>query len=138
MATLSGFLNPKKVSTEKFVLSDRFCDENNTPCEWEIRCLSGDEIMDVQNASTIEKKIGDKVKTELDIKKYQKMLLAKSVMTPDPNAADLQEAYGVKGFAMDVFPQMLTADEFNLLFAKVSRINGLDKDISKLVGKAKN
>lgn len=137
MATLNGFLNPKKIETVKFPLSDRFCDEDGTPLDWEIRCLSGEEIQKIQNECTVSKQIGNKVKTDFDSDKFQDLILAKSVMTPDPNAADLQDAVGVKT-PDKVFGKMLTGNEYLTLYTKVANINGLDKNIEDLVNTAKN
>lgn len=133
MATLNGFLNPKKIETVKLVVSDRFCDENGEPLEWTLRCVSGEEITNIQNECTTVNKNG----TSVDTDRFQGLLLAKSVMVPDPNAADLQDAYGVTD-ATKVFGKMLTGAEYLKLVTKVTDINGLDKDLESLVQEAKN
>lgn len=133
MATLNGFLNPKKIETVKTVISDRFCDENGEPLEWTLRCVSGEEITNIQNECTTVNKNG----TSVDTDRFQGLLLAKSVMVPDPNAADLQDAYGVTD-ATKVFGKMLTGAEYLKLVTKVTDINGLDKDLESLVQEAKN
>ena len=133
MATLNGFLNPKKIETVKLVVSDRFCDENGAPLEWELRCISGEEITKIQNECSVVGKNGASV----DTGRFQGMLLAKSVVTPNPNAADLQDAYGVKD-PESVFGKMLTGAEYLALVTEASKINGLDKDITALVKEAKN
>lgn len=137
MATLNGFLNPKKISTIKVAISDRFCDENGSPLEWELRCLSGEEIQAVQNECVTIKRNGKKTDTQFDNNKFQDYLMAKSVITPNPNASDLQDAYGVKD-ATKVFGKMLTGAEYLELYTKVSEINGLNKNIEDLVEEAKN
>lgn len=137
MATLNGFLNPKKIETVKLVVSDRFCDENGEPLEWELRCISGEEITKIQNECAVAKQSGGELKTEFDSEKYQELLLAKSVITPNPNAADLQDAYGVTD-AAKVFGKMLTGGEYLALYTKVAEINGLTKNLEKLVKEAKN
>ena len=133
MATLNGFLNPKKIETVKTVISDRFCDENGEPLEWTLRCVSGEEITNIQNECTTVNKNG----TSVDTDRFQGLLLAKSVMVPDPRAADLQDAYGVTD-ATKVFGKMLTGAEYLKLVTKVTDINGLDKDLESLVQEAKN
>lgn len=133
MATLNGFLNPKKIETVKTVISDRFCDENGEPLEWTLRCVSGEEITNIQNECTTVNENG----TSVDTDRFQGLLLAKSVMVPDPRAADLQDAYGVTD-ATKVFGKMLTGAEYLKLVTKVTDINGLDKDLESLVQEAKN
>ena len=137
MATLNGFLNPKKIETVKMAVSDRFCDENGKPLDWEIRAIDGDEMTQIQNECMIVKQIGNQTKTEIDNKKFKNLLLAKSVINPNPNAADLQDAYGVKE-PSKVFGKMLTGAEYLSLYTKVAEINGLTKDLTKLVNEAKN
>ena len=133
MATLNGFLNPKKIETVKTVISDRFCDENGEPLEWTLRCVSGEEITNIQNECTTVNKNG----TSVDTDRFQGLLLAKSVMVPDPRAADLQEAYGVTD-TTEVLGKMLTGGKCLKLVTKVTDINGLDKDLESLVQEAKN
>ncbi len=133
MATLNGFLHPKKIDTVKTVISDRFCDENGEPLEWVLRCVSGEEITNIQNECTTVNKHG----TSVDTDRFQGLLLAKSVITPNPNAADLQDAYGVTE-ASKVFGKMLTGAEYLKLVTEVTGINGLDKDLESLVQDAKN
>lgn len=137
MATLNGFLNPKKIETVKFALSDRFCDEDGTPLDWEIRCLSGEEVQAVQDECMVSKQAGNKITPELDTKKFQAYMLVKSVMTPNPNAADILDAYGVKD-PEKLFGKMLTGAEYLTLFNKVSEVNGLNKDLDSLITEAKN
>ena len=137
MATLNGFLNPKKIETEKFILSDRFCDEEGNPLYWEVRCMSGNEIKEIQNKCVVTKQIGNKTHTDMDVEKFQDMVLAKSVMTPDPNASDLLDAYGVQD-PCHIFGTMLTGEEYLSLYAKVSAVNGLNKNIENLVDEVKN
>lgn len=137
MATLNGFLNPKKIETVKIAISDRFCDDNGKPLEWELRAIDGDEMTQIQNECMTVKQIGNQTKTEIDNSKFQSLMLAKSVINPNPNAADLQDAYGVKE-PSKVFGKMLTGAEYLSLYTKVAEINGLTKDITKLVEEAKN
>lgn len=137
MATLSGFLNPKKIETVSFALSDRFVDENGEPLEWKIRCVSGDEIKTIQNACTKTIRTGNKTRTEFDTQKFQDCILAAAVVEPNPNAADLLDAYGVMS-PEKIFGKMLTGAEYLKLFSEVSRINGLNEDFNSLVEEAKN
>ena len=43
MNDLNSFLYPKPKENLRFTLSDRFCDENGKPIEWEMRSLSAAE-----------------------------------------------------------------------------------------------
>ena len=52
MKSLKSFLSPKRKPNLKFVLSEAFVDEQGEPLEWEMRQLSGQEMLDIsKNAS---------------------------------------------------------------------------------------
>ena len=45
--TLNAFLNPEEKPNLRFVLSDRFKDENGKPIEWELRPISLTESLEI-------------------------------------------------------------------------------------------
>lgn len=133
--SLDAFLNPKKVSTIKFTVSDRFIDANGDAQLWEARPLSGEELSAIQNECL---KPGTKsTGTTLDTKLYQSKIIAASVVFPPADSAELLTAYKAQR-PEELFGKMLTGAEYQALFAKISQLNGLDKDISELVTEAKN
>ena len=134
MATLNGFLNPQKIETAKVVISDRFCGDDGEPLEWELRCVSGEEIAAIQDKCS---SLGKDGKMKFDNGKFQNELLARSVVDPNPNAADIQDAYGVTDAAR-LFGKMLTGAEYLALYTKAAEINGLNKDLGAMVQDAKN
>ena len=135
--SLSGFLNPKKIECAKVVVSDRFCDDNGNPIEWELRPISGKEITEIQGRCAVVRHENGKARTEFDNEKFQQLLVFRSVVYPNPADTELLNAYGVTA-PEELFGQMLTGAEFLQLYTQVAHVNGLDKDISELVQDAKN
>ena len=63
--------------------------------------------------------------------------MAASVVSPDLDAVDIQDAYGASS-ARELIDKMLLAGERNRLLEAVNEINGLDKSLDDMVKEAKN
>lgn len=117
----------------KAAVSARFKDENGEPVLWELKPLSAGDMQELLAAGDAAAGFCDKGKRQRDL---LVSLLARSVVTPDLTAAELQDSYGVMG-AEQLLLAMLSPGEFRALeraFASLNLVSGLDE----LTDKAKN
>ncbi len=121
---LENALEPKN---EKYVVSQRFLDENKEPMEWELRSLTRLEDEDILHACMKKSILG----YELDNFKYIGMSMASAVVDPTLNEAEMQDAYNVKS-SHELLRAMLTAKEFNALQRRVSFIGNEMVDLDKV------
>lgn len=136
---LTAFLakNAKKVGTKKYVASDRFTGEDGKPVEWEIGCITAGENAKLRNACISNIPMGRGQYTQsFDSGKYSAKVIARCVVYPDLNNAELQDSWGVKS-AEDLAFTMLTSGEFEDLTNEVLKFNGFEDDRTK-VEDAKN
>lgn len=138
MATLKGFLNPIKVEERDVIISDRFIGEDGQPLPFRIKPV-GNDVMSALEQEAVEQTTGKgkSVGIKTDTRKYINGLLAASVVSPDLDAVDIQDAYGASS-ARELIDKMLLAGERNRLLEAVNEINGLDKNLDDMVKEAKN
>lgn len=141
MASLSAFFkqNAKQIENQKIVVSDRFCDENGKPVEWEISCISASENQKIRKNSIRNKPIVGKrgqYTQEFDAAAYQSRLATKCIVFPDLNNKELQESYGAMD-AEQLISAMLTPGEFDDLILNITDLCGF-KTEEELVEEAKN
>lgn len=131
--SLSAFLNPVKYENKKVVISKRFVDENGNAEEWELQPLNENEVEKIRKAAGANVKQADNASKE----QYMSELCAKCVVYPDLKNAQLQDVYGVMGEA-ELLKEMLLSGEYTRLVLEVTKINGFDTDLGKMVEEAKN
>lgn len=121
--------NAAKIEHIKYVVSDRFKDENGNPAEWELAPVS----------CAVDAKIKQKclVKGKFDNAKYTEEMVAASVIEPNLNDARLQDSYHAFNPAQ-LLERMLTSGEMNRLTLKVLEVNGLSEPMNDLIEQAKN
>lgn len=138
MATLKGFLNPIKVEERDVIISDRFIGEDGQPLPFRIKPV-GNDVMSALEQEAVEQTTGKgkSVGIKTDTRKYINGLLAASVVSPDLDAVNIQDAYGASS-ARELIDKMLLAGERNRLLEAVNEINGLDKSLDDMVKEAKN
>lgn len=138
MATLKGFLNPIKVEERDVIISDRFIGEDGQPLPFRIKPIRGDVLNAIEQESLSQTGgKGGNVDVTTDTVKYVTGLLAASVVSPDLDAVDIQDAYGASS-ARELIDKMLLAGERNRLFNAIRELNGLDKSLDDMVKEAKN
>lgn len=135
MATLKGFLNPIKVEERDVIISDRFIGEDGQPLPFRIKPLSAEVINAIEQES-VEADSANKNRSK-NKRKYENGLLAASVVSPDLNAVDIQDAYGASS-AWELIDEMLLVGEKARLVEAIYRLNGLDKSLDDMVKEAKN
>ena len=137
MKNLECFLKRSEAIADniKFVVDEDIKDEEGNPIEWELRRIKAKEADEAQNEAfkvDIEKQ---------DIQFNQSILrnkiMAKSVVYPDLNNAELQDAFGVRT-PEDLLGSMLGLGAFDRLEKKVNIINGYGKTFNDLKEEAKN
>ncbi len=132
---LSTFLNPIAVESKKVVISKRFV-ENGMPVEWEIKAISAEQDAALRKMCTRKEKKNANLIT-LDVELYIAKLMAASVVYPDVQNVELQNAYHVMN-GEDLLQKMLTSGEYAHLGEQVKQVNDFDKDLEELVDEAKN
>lgn len=135
--SLNAFLNPVKQENKKIVVSNRFV-ENGEPVEWEIRAITAEEDDAIRKTCTIKTK-GKKPVPERDFDNflYVAKLAAASVVYPDLQNAELQNAYNAVG-SEDLIKKMLTFSEYNKLTEFIVESNEMSKTSDELLDEAKN
>lgn len=139
--SMSGFLrqHAKQMETAKVVVSDRFIDpDTGKPYEWEIRPLTVPEEEALRKDCMIpgrDKK--NRITQELDQNKYTAMSVAKSIIFPELESAELQDSYGSMG-AEDLLGKMLFSNEYMRLMKAYNKLNGYDKAMGELKNEAKD
>lgn len=138
MATLKGFLNPIKVEERDVIISDRFIGEDGQPLPFRIKPV-GNDVMSAIEQEAVEQTTGKgkSVGIKTDTRKYINGLLAASVVSPDLNAVDIQDAYGASS-AWELIDEMLLVGEKARLVEAIYKLNGLDKSLDDMVKEAKN
>lgn len=141
MSKFSAFMaqNVAKIENKKFVLSDRFKDENGKPIEWEIRALTAEESDDINRRCVVNVPVPGhrgQFSREVDGVKLASLFICESVVYPDLNDAALQDSYGVKT-PVDLLKKMLYTHEENKLAEEVKSFSNLP-DLGELVEEAKN
>ena len=96
MSKFSRFLKENKAVREnvKYVPTKSFTDENGNPIEWTIKPLTTKEAEAMRDKYTKDVPILGKpnqFKQQLDVAKYNASLIAKSVVEPNLNDAELQD-----------------------------------------------
>ncbi len=125
--------NVNKIENIKYVVSDRFTDNDGKPMEWEIRCL--DRLEEEEIMKTCYKKNNSKG-LELDELLFAGKLMANSVVYPNLNNAMLQNSYGVMS-ADTLLKKMLIPYEYLCLQVQVQRLNSNQISIKETVEAAK-
>ncbi|GAA0229507.1 phage tail assembly chaperone [Metaclostridioides mangenotii] len=137
MKNLESFLNRSKANADniKFVVDENIIDEEGNPIEWELRKLKAkdgdlarDEALQL-NVNTQEAKFNQRL--------YTNKIMAMSVVYPDLNNAELQDAYGVRT-PEDLLVSMLDLVPYQKLEKQVDLINGFRKSFNEDKKEAKN
>lgn len=138
MSDFSAFLNGKIDEHVKYVASKRFT-EKGKPIEWEIKAIDSDLDERLRKDCTKKVPLGKRGQytQETDTDKYIAMMCVASTVYPNLNAAELQDAYGVKS-GEELLKKMLKPGEYTDYKAKVMEVNGYDLSMEELVDEAKN
>lgn len=135
--SLNAFLNPIKPENKKIVVSNRFV-ENGKPVEWEIRAITADEDDAIRKTCMTKTKGKQPVQgKDFDNFLYVAKLAAASVVYPDLQNVELQNAYNAMG-SEDLIRKMLTFAEYNKLTDFIVEYSGMDKTENELLDEAKN
>lgn len=131
---LYAFLHPTPIEHELIVVSERFKGKDGKPIAWEIKAVMQDESDMIRKEFTKVNKKGEK---SFDSVGYGRAIIARAVVFPDLNSAELQSHYGVLG--ADRLPSaMLSSGEYATLSNAVLKISNLNDDLSEDVEEAKN
>lgn len=142
MSGLSAFLadNVKKEESIKYVVSERFVDEEGKPVPWEIGSITSKEDdkmrRDATKMTPVMGKRGQYAR-ETDYNEYLNKLATRCTLFPNLHDAQLQNSYGVLG-AEQLLQTMLKPGEYQRYLLKVQEVNGFDESTEDLVDEAKN
>lgn len=122
----------------KYVASDRY-KKDGKPVEWELKAIDSD--LDERIRRDCTKKIrggrGGVSGVEVDTDKYSAMVCVATIVDPQLNNAEFQDAMGVKS-AEALLRKLLLPGELIALKEKVMEVNGYDMSMEDLVEEAKN
>ncbi len=138
MSKLRGFLaeNAIKVENQKFVVSDRFLDEEGKPLEWEVRCLNFVDEEEILKECYLEERVKGGG-FDIDQSLYYGKLAVKATVFPNLNDAKLQNSYGVMGSEM-LLKTMLTSSEYTEYLGFIRSVGSKKKGFKDKVAEVKN
>lgn len=133
--SLSAFLkaNKKENQSVMYVASKSFVDENGNPLEWELKQISCKREESIKSMCSIKVKN----RADFDTDKYTLMLAAATVVSPNLNAKELQDSYGVMG-SEALLLEMLSPGELTKLKMKAQEVNGYGQTMEELREEVKN
>lgn len=133
--SLSAFLkaNKKENQSVMYVASKSFVDENGNPLEWELKQISCKREESIKSMCSLKVKN----RTDFDTDKYTLMLAAATVISPNLNAKELQDSYGVMG-SEALLLEMLSPGELTKLKMKAQEVNGYGQTMEELREEVKN
>lgn len=116
-------------------------DENGNPLKWEIRHLTSEESDKIREAcmydAPVKGKPGQTVQ-KLNTSMYLAKMICASVVNPDLNNRELQDAYDVMK-PEDLLREMVDLPgEYANFSSFIQKINGFDETLDDLVEEAKN
>lgn len=109
--------------------------------DWEIRSLSAEETTDLRKQATrpVLNKATRMTEQETDEDKFTGLMLAKSIVYPDLDNAELQTSWSCPGDPAKLLRTMLTIGEYQKLQQAVLDLSGLsDNNTEDLKETAKN
>ncbi len=129
--------NAIKVENEKFVVSNRFVDENNEPLEWELKVISKlDEERIMKSCYKMVERNGKYI-NEFDELLFKGKVNASCVVYPELNNTDLQDSYRTMTDEQ-LLKTMLTAGEYQKLEIKLKIMGNKRPKLDEKVTEVKN
>ncbi len=129
--------NVVQVENEKFVVSERFQDENGQPMEWELKTLTKIEEEDIMRSCYRLVEKGNRTVNEFDDILFQGKVVASCVVYPELNNMELQNSYRTMSNDQ-LLKTMLTAKEYLGLQVKLHTIGSKRVSMNDKVEQAKN
>ncbi len=131
------FQNAVKVENEKFVVSERFLDDDGEPEVWELRILTKMEEEDIMRGCyrLVERK--GKTINEFDDILFQGKVVASCVVYPELHSRELQDSYRTMSDDQ-LLKTMLTAKEYLWLQVKLHTMGSKKISLNDKVEQAKN
>lgn len=140
MSDFSEFFAQNKVTTEvhEFVASKGFVSkETGEPLKWKLRKVDEYTHKRIKKDSRVKTKTNGAVRYTHDNDLYLNKLAVATIVYPDLNNKQLQDAYGVMS-AEDLLDKMLSAGEYTMLSLEIQKVNDFDIDINEQIEEAKN
>ena len=116
----------------RLVVSERFVDEQGAPQLWELQPLTAADWQELLSQSSVAE-AGRKA----HFNDIFLQMLAKSVVWPDLNSAELQDSYGVLG-AEQLLLKMLSPGEYQVLQRAFEKLNLQCREAGEHLEQAKN
>lgn len=128
MSKLSAFLKPAYTERKiEVVVGDRFNDENGNPVPIVMKSLTQEQLNAIAKRSVHERKVGDKVISDVDANEHLNRCLVASVVFPDLTSKELCRAYGTED-PTTLPPKMFLVDEYEKLAKAFAALNGLKSE----------
>ena len=107
---------------------------------FKIKSLTEEEVTNLRKIATIKtvnRRTGQTT-TTTDNDRFSSLVVAKSVVYPDLDNAELQTSYGTPGNPEKLLGKMLRPGEYNRLAEAVMEVSDLSQSTNDLVEEAKN
>lgn len=107
---------------------------------FKIKSLTEDEVTNLRKIATVKttnRRTGQTMVTT-DNDRFSSLVVAKSVVYPDLDNAELQTSYGAPGDPEKLLARMLRPGEYNKLAEAVMEASDLNQSTDDLVEEAKN
>jgi Phage XkdN-like protein. len=124
----------------KYVVSDRYLDENGKPEVWQIKGIDSEENEKLRESCTDRIPVPGRrgqFTPELNVYKYLCKLAVASTVYPNLHDAVTQDSFGAMG-AENLLRKMLISGEYDEYINEVQRVNKYDVTLQDKVDAAKN
>lgn len=135
--SLKGFFKENAIAVgqvEKFVVSERFTDEEGKPLAWELKALSPKRWAQITTGTW---RVDENGAQADNLVGTQFQLIAEVVKFPNLRDVELQDSYHVQGVE-SLLDVMLTSGEFQRLMKKVNELHKADKKLDEIATEVKN
>lgn len=133
--------NKKPVSVKKYAATKSITDESGKPLEWTFKAISENVLEELRDECTrnvpVTGKPGQYI-PKVNTNKLTRMMIARCVVEPDLQNAELQDSYGVNNPEALLAAMVDLPGEYANLQNFVSELCGFDMTMEEKVDEAKN
>lgn len=133
--------NKKPLATQTYAPTKSITDEKGNPVEWTFKAISENVLEELREQCTrnvpVTGKPGQYI-PKINTNKLTRMMIARCVVDPDLQNAELQDSYGVNSAEALLAAMVDLPGEYTNLQNFVSNLCGFDMSMEEKVDEAKN
>lgn len=133
--------NKKPAAAQEYAPTASLTDEKGNPLKWTFKPITADELEDIREQYSRNVQVPGKpgqFTQKLNTKKFNAAYIARCVVEPDLQNADLQDSYGVNSPEALLTAMVDLPGEFTDLLLFVNKLCGFDQSLNDSVEEAKN